>query len=128
MATKRYDEQVYFKRLVRQQKAQKQLTDGDSVAAGDCGGLYTISGSSAATVSLPDPADCLMTEVGFKCASAQAHVLSGSTIVFADGVTTGAGTNGNTLTLPAVLNASVILKSDGARYVVLAASGSLSFA
>jgi len=122
MATRRYDEQIYYKRLMQQQEV-KQLVDADSVARDDCGGMYTISGSSAATVSLPDPATVIFSEVGFKCASAQQHVLSGSTIVFAEGVA-----SGNTLTFPAVVDASVVLKSDGARWLVTAASGSLTIA
>ncbi len=107
---------------------QQQLVDADSVLARDMGGLYLISGSSAATISLPDPSECAGAEVIFKCVSAQAHILSGNTVTFSDGAQLGAGLDGTTLTMAATVDASVILKSDGSRYLVPAASGSITIA
>ncbi len=127
MSTIHTDPQQFQNRIVQniQSEKQLQLVDADVLAAEDMGGLYTISGSSAATVTLPAASACAGSETIFKAASPDAHILSGTAIVFSDG---GGGTDSAaTLVFPAVVNSSAVVKSDGTRYLVTAQSGSLTY-
>ncbi len=127
MSTRHNDAQEFRNRIVQRIRPteQLQLVDADSLDAGQMGGLYTISGSAPATVTLPAASDCAGAEVIFKNASDQLHILSGTALTFSDG---SAGTDtGTVLTMGGLLDNSVVLKSDGSRYLVTAASGTVAF-
>lgn len=91
-------------------------------------GYYTLSGSGVPlTGSLPAPGDCPMSEYCFRNLSAHAHNLSGSTLTFADGLNSGGADSGNILKIEAAVGASVFLRSDGAKWLVSAHSGTLTY-
>jgi len=104
-----------------------QTSAGTLVSAG----AYTLSGSTALTWVMPLASNVPGGVFVFRTASAHAHALTGSqevggTKVFAgmpgatpDGV-------GSKLTLNSVLGSSVALVSDGASFLIMAASGSAS--
>lgn len=102
-------------------------TSNGTLAESDAG-MHTLSGSATAvTMSLPSPSDVPMAEYGFRSLSAHGHNLSGSTITFAAGDDRGGADSGNVLKLEALVGASVFLKSDGAKWLTLASSGTLTF-
>lgn len=92
-------------------------------------GAYTLSGASALTMIMPLASSVPGGTFVFRTASAHAHILTGSqeangTLVFAGvpgGIPDGRGSK---LTLSAVSGVSVALISDGASFLVMAASGS----
>jgi len=92
-------------------------------------GVYTISGSSALTMTIPLAANVPGGLFVFRAASAHAHVLTGSqeangTLVFAGMPGAIPANQGSALTLPAVVGSSVALISDGKSFLVTAVSGS----
>ncbi len=116
------------KKSVTQRLTAKALTAATSIAADDMGGLYTISGSSAVTITVPDPSTCAGTTVMFKLASDQAHILSGNaggdTFSTSD---VAVSDTGDILTFPNNIDSSAVLMSDGTRYLVIAHSGTLVY-
>ena len=90
-------------------------------------GIYTISGTAAANVTLPQASVHPGGVFVFRSLSPYAHFITGSETapkrVFNDGVNAG-----SRLTLENVVGASVALQSDGVNYIVMAGSGSLTYA
>ncbi len=127
MATRVYDKVIYKKAQTSQVDTQA-ITADRTLAADEMGGLYTISGSSAVTVTVPDPSLCAGTTITFKCASDQAHILSGNaggdTFSTSDVVVS---STGDILTFANDINSSAVLMSDGTRYLVIAHSGTLAY-
>jgi len=96
-------------------------------------GIYTISGSSALTVTMPLASAYPGGVYSFRNASVHAHILTGSTEtagvrVFA-GVSTGAvaHSNGAKLTFTALAGCGATMISDGANFCVMANSGTLTY-
>jgi hypothetical protein len=94
-------------------------------------GVYTIAGGSPTAVVMPTAASFPGATFVFRAASAQAHFLTGSAeTVGSPAFTKTAGASGvavgSKLTLPAVAGSSVVLVSDGNKYIVSAASGSFT--
>lgn len=94
-------------------------------------GVYTISGSDALTMIMPLASSVAGGMFVFRCASAHAHVLTGSQEVVGTKVFAGIPGaipegQGSKLTLPAVVGSSVSLVSDGKSFLLMAASGSCS--
>lgn len=92
-------------------------------------GVYTVSGSGVVTMTMPLASGVPGGLFVFRCASAHAHVLTGSqetsgTRVFAGQPGATPDTQGSKLTLPAVVGSSVALISDGVSFLLSAASGS----
>lgn len=94
------------------------------------GGVYTVSGNSAVTVTLPLASSVPGSTFIFRSTSAHAHVLTGSqetvgTKVFA-GIPGAVGVNGqgSSLALSSVQGSSVALVSDGRSFLLNAFSGS----
>jgi hypothetical protein len=92
-------------------------------------GAYTVSGSSALTMIMPQASSVPGGTFVFRTASAHAHILTGSqeangTKVFAGQAGATPDTQGSKLTLSAVQGSSVALISDGASFLLMAASGS----
>ncbi len=116
-----------FKGRLAKQLTAHALADADVLAA-DGAGLYTLSGSSAITVNLPNVDECAGSEFIFRNLSADAHVISGSgTSADSDASTLVSGiTQGTDGALDAVEGSSVILKSDGLHFLVLQSSGSFT--
>jgi len=90
------------------------------------GGLYTVSGGGALTMTMPLAASVPGAIFVVRNLSAHAHALTGSaedsgTTVFTDGTS-----KGSKLTLAAAVGCSVSLISDGKNFCVLANSGSLT--
>lgn len=90
------------------------------------GGLYTISGGGALTMTMPLASSVPGAMFVVRNLSAHAHALTGSaeaagTTVFTDGTT-----KGSKLALAAAVGNSVSLISDGKNFCVLAKSGSLT--
>lgn len=93
-------------------------------------GVNTMSGTSALTLVLPLASDCPGAEFMFRSLSAHAHIITASqeTAGVRNLYNVTASTNGSRATLPAVVGASIYLKSDGNTFFILAASGSLTIA
>jgi hypothetical protein len=92
-------------------------------------GAYTVSGSSALTMIMPQASSVPGGTFVFRTASAHAHILTGSqessgTKVFAGMPGATPDAQGSKLTLSAVQGSSVALISDGASFLLMAASGS----
>lgn len=92
-------------------------------------GAYTLSGAGALTMIMPLASSVPGGTFVFRTASAHAHILTGSqesngTKVFAGQAGAIPDTQGSKLTLSVVSGASVALISDGASFLVMAASGS----
>lgn len=90
------------------------------------GGLYTVSGAGALTMTMPLASSVPGAMFIVRNLSAHAHALTGSaedagTTVFTDGTT-----KGSKLALAAAVGNSVSLISDGKNFCVLAKSGSLT--
>jgi len=101
-------------------------------AAGDYsvanGGHYTISANPAMTASLPDPANYTGVEFGFRSTTAIAHEFTCSAVpdqafVYGDG---GPPAPGSHVALQGQVGNSIIFKSDGLRYFIMASSGTLT--
>ena len=114
-------------------KSTSQLVTTNHVT-GTLPGMYVLSGSTGALgYHLPDPANFPMSEWGFRITSADAHILSSSQVSYKamyanSGSLTGIGAqNGSKITFPAVAQSSIVLKSDGYNYLVMASSGSFTF-
>lgn len=109
---------------VSQQTAAATLTSA---------GVYTLSGSTALTWVMPLASSVPGGTFVFRTASAQAHVLTGSqeanTVkVFAGMPGATPDGMGSRLTFPAVEGSSVALISNGASFMIMAASGSVTLA
>lgn len=95
-------------------------------------GLTPISSSAGAiTLVMPLASATAGAKFIFRTLSADAHILTGSaeaagTRVFVDGQGTSATAIGSRLTFPAVAGSTVILESDGAKYLIVAKSGSFT--
>jgi len=92
-------------------------------------GAYTLSGAGALTMIMPLASSVPGGTFVFRTASAHAHILTGSqeangTKVFAGQAGATPDTQGSRLTLSAVQGSSVALISDGASFLLMAASGS----
>jgi len=92
-------------------------------------GVYTVSGISALTMIMPQASSVPGGTFVFRTASAHAHILTGSqeangTKVFAGQAGATPDAQGSRLTLSAVQGSSVALISDGASFLLMAASGS----
>jgi len=92
-------------------------------------GAYTLSGAGALTMIMPLASSVPGGTFVFRTASAHAHILTGSqeangTKVFAGQVGATPDTQGSKLTLSAIQGSSVALISDGASFLLMAASGS----
>lgn len=92
-------------------------------------GVYILSGSGVGnvTASVPDPGSVPGGTYVFRAGSAHAHVITGTVAGFqcfgtTPGTTT-TGVRGSSLTLDSVQNSSVVLTSDGFRYLIAASSG-----
>ena len=97
-------------------------------------GIYTISGSSILTVTMPLASAYPGGVYSFRNASVHAHLLTGSTEalgtrVFA-GPSTGAAanSNGSKLTFSNVVGCGATMISDGANFCIMANSGTLTYA
>ena len=93
------------------------------------GGVYTVSGNSPVTVTMPLAASCPGANFVFRCVSAQAHVLtcsqeSNGTKAFAGLAGATPSNLGSAFTLPATVGSSAVLTSDGLSFLFSAASGS----
>ena len=106
------------------------LTAATTLSAG---GVYTISNTGPITMVMPLASSVPGSTFVFRCASAHAHVLTGSqesngTQVFC-GIPglTGANGSGSKLTLSAVVGSSAALVSDGKSFLLLGMSGSVAF-
>lgn len=94
-------------------------------------GVYTLSGSSALTWTMPLASAVPGGVFVFRTASAHAHLLTGSqeasgTKVFAGMPGATPANQGSLLTFPSVQGSSVALVSDGASFLVMASSGSMT--
>ena len=94
-------------------------------------GVQTVSGNTAHTIQMPLVASNAGAMFTFRTLSAHAHVLTGSgetggSTVFQNYLPTGSQIVGATLTMAAVVGASVVLYSDGAHFIVLGGSGSIT--
>ena len=98
----------------------RAITSLVTFSAGDAG-VHTISGSSAVTIVMPDPATCAGSEFTVRSLSAHAHVLSGSGTMFASNTSTG-----GQIALANTVGSSVALKSDGLVFLVLGNRGTLT--
>lgn len=92
------------------------------------GGVYTVSGE-ATQIVMPLASSMPGGKIIFRSASAYAHFLTGSqeangTVVFAGMAGATPANQGSKLTLSNVVGSSVALVSDGAKFLVMAASGS----
>lgn len=92
------------------------------------GGIFTVSGSAALTLTVPNPASFPGTDLMVRSLSAHAHLLSSSLgtqddVAFTDGTSLG-----SRIALTAAVGSSVALKSDGLSWLVTAASGTLTYA
>jgi len=94
-------------------------------------GVYTLSGSSALTWVMPLASSVPGGTFVFRTASAQAHILTGSqeltgSKVFAGMPGATPDGMGSRLTFPSVEGSSVALISNGASFMLMAASGSVT--
>lgn len=93
------------------------------------GGVYTLSGNAVITMTMPFASAVPGARFIFRCASAHAHILTGSqetagTKVFAGIAGATGGTQGSKLALPNIVGSSVVLECDGVNFLVSAMSGS----
>jgi len=122
----------------------KALTSSTTLASP---GVYTVSGSSALTVTMPAVSKVAGGMFTIRAISNKAHVVTGSSsdagdgntdpqvntfVMMATGSVSAAGTlkgrqeAGQKLTFPAVVGASVTMYCDGKQYLVMAMSGSVA--
>jgi hypothetical protein len=100
----------------------RAITSLITLSAGDAGNM-TVTGGSPVTIVMPDAANCIGAEFTIRSLSAQAHVISGSTTMFACSSSVGAQ-----ITLAASIGSSVSLKSDGLVFLVLGYRNTLVYA
>ena len=101
------------------------ITTATTLSAGDAG-LHTVSGSAAITTVLPLASTAAGSMFVFRSLSAHAHVITGSQEVNGTVALTDGTSQGSSLALSAVVNSSVALLCDGANWIVMANSGSLT--
>jgi len=94
------------------------------------GGVYTVSGTAAVTVTMPLASTVPGAQFVFRTTSAHAHVLTGSAWAKGErafaGISGSAGiVDGAAIVFPAVLGSSVVLVSDGNKYLYTGGSGSI---
>ena len=112
-----------------------QTITGDSVVV-TSPGVYAISssGGGGETITLPSVTAFPGANFVFRCATADAHILTGSSAdqkaVFTGLTQVAAGTAaakvGSKLSFAAVLGTSVVLVSDGTQYCITGGSGSFT--
>lgn len=95
------------------------------------GGVYTMSGVNAITTVMPLASSVPGSTFVFRNISAKAHTLTGSqetngTLVFAGLAGATPANQGSNLALEATAGASVALISDGLKFLVMAASGTVT--
>ena len=125
-----FDRKLHYKRIALR-LTEIAKTGSFEIENDGGGGYYTISGSSAVTLNLPRADLVIGSEFAFRNLSDHAHQLSASnglsgsadaqTMLSLDGVT-----QGSLGALDALVGSSVILKSNGLQYLVLAGSGSFT--
>lgn len=103
----------------------KAITTSSVLTAGDAG-VSTITGTVVHTITMPTAASCPGAEFVFRSLTGNAHIITGSqetagTLVFVNSTN-----RGSSLTLLGAVSASVILKSTGCNFLVLANSGALT--
>ena len=93
-------------------------------------GVYTISGSAVLSVVMPTAATFPGSIFVFRCASAHAHILTGSaeTVGFPAFAVSNSTSQGSKLTLRAGVGSSVFLVCDGNKFIVSANTGSITIA
>ena len=94
-------------------------------------GVYTISGSAVLSVVMPTAATFPGSTFVFRCASAHAHILTGSaeTVGFPAFAVSNSASQGSKLTLTSArVGASVFLVCDGNKFIVSANTGSITIA
>jgi hypothetical protein len=94
-------------------------------------GVYTVSGASALTTTVPDPASFPGSMLIVRAVSDKAHILTGSAAVagvsiFRSSPTNSPLTTGQKFTFASAEGATVTLISDGLAYSIAAGSGSIS--
>lgn len=111
----------------------RALVSGSSTTLPTVGGYYTLSGDREDTFTMPTAASTAGSMFIIRTLSVHSHSLTASgesagTKAFCMGgeTTVTTGTNGSALTLPKYVNASVVLFSDGASFVVVGGSGSIT--
>jgi hypothetical protein len=94
-------------------------------------GVQTVSGNTAHTLQMPLVAGTAGAMFTVRSTSAHAHILTGSletagAQAFQNSPATGLTLAGQAVTLAAAVGASVILYSDGAHFVIIGGSGSIT--
>ena len=95
------------------------------------GGVFTVSGSSALTITLPPASTVPGSRFVFRDISGKVHLLTGSSgdagtyKYFCDEIQ---DTNGQRLAFPGIENTSVAFVCDGKNFMVYAQSGSITLA
>lgn len=94
------------------------------------GGVYEVSGVAAVTVSMPLASTVPGAQFVFRSTSAHAHVLTGSAWAKGErafaGISGSAGiVDGAAIVFPAIIGTSVVLVSDGNKYLYTGGSGSI---
>jgi len=107
---------------------QAITTTGTSIAAP---GVYTVSGASALTTTMPTPASIPGGMVIVRAVSNKAHILTGSADVagvniFRSSPMTTPNVTGQKFTFAATVGETVTLVSDGLAFCIAAGSGSIS--
>lgn len=107
---------------------QSSVTAITSHTTSSVGGVYTISSSTAATVAvtLPDPSTVPGSMFIYRNLSADAHTLSSSQVTADTFTICSSASNGSRVALTAGIGCSVSMVSDGANYIVIGQSGSLT--
>jgi len=106
---------------------QAITTTGTSIAAP---GVYTVSGASALTTTLPTPASIPGGMIIVRAISDKAHILTGSAAVagvniFRSSPLATANVTGQKFTFAAAVGETVTLVSDGLSFCIAAGSGSI---
>jgi len=92
------------------------------------GGVYTLSGDSEITASLPTPADVPGAMFIFRSISAHAHMITSSNVTQDLETITDGSSEGARIALDSVIGSSAALVCDGRSYLVLASSGTVTYA
>ena len=107
-------------------ESQSTISSSTALTANQAGS-HILSGSAALTVPMPVASTVPGSRWVFRCGSAHAHALiSGSSETTARPFTDGTD-NGGQCALQNVVGSSVVLMSDGANWIVLGNSGTLTF-
>ncbi len=105
---------------------QQGTVSASTALTADQAGSHILSSSSALSVPMPVASEVPGSRWVFRCGSAHAHALiSGSSETTIRPFTDGTD-NGGQLALENVVGSSVVLMSDGANWLVLGRSGSLT--